>query len=102
MCFSLLHNGVAMFNRTLTANGLMLVVVIPHLVSSIESDQSMNQANTVSLQHRRLGHISQGYLKIMKDKDSVYDLMDEFQCDNKCVVCSFSKNTKTPHNHTHP
>ena len=63
---------------------------------------TLAELRSFSLQHRRLGHLSNHYLQLMKDNTSVLDLLDEAGCMRDCTIFSLSKNTKKPHSGTRP
>lgn len=72
--FSLVLNQLALFNGYIGANRLMNVAIDP--VSPLPSSRDVNPIthSNPSLQHRRLGHIGNGYLKLMCKHESVEGL----------------------------
>lgn len=99
--FSLVKDDLAVFNGVFSGN-LMLLDLIP--VSSLNhAHLSTATDGRGSLDHQRLGHLSNKYLETMKKKESVLgfqavDLNDQ----EKCTICPLSKNTKISHSHTRP
>lgn len=98
--FALVLNGVALFNGTLSENGLMHLLIEP--VSKFPSNSDKTVKSCSYLTNRRLGHLSQGYLKLMRKHESMDGLELAEDRVDQCEVCSKSKNTKIPHNHTRP
>lgn len=100
--FSLVINGLALFNGYIGQNGLMNVAIEPVSgVNSLQDDKTTTDDNSV-LQHRRLGHIGNKYLRQMCKHQAVdgmvggnYDVVD-------CKTCSLSKNVQLPFNHSRP
>lgn len=79
----------------------MHVELVP--VSQVSSTLSPHATNvSSSLLHRRLGHISNQYLKLMLKHNSVDGLTDEEIKNCDCEVCLLSKGAKIPHNHSRP
>lgn len=57
---------------------------------------------TSSLLHRRLGHISDQYLKTMCKHGSIDGLGGKVDTVCDCETCLLSKGARLPHNHTRP
>lgn len=104
-CFSLVFKNKALFNGVFLDNNLMLVRIIP--VSDFTSTkkiipEALSTEMNSRLLHRRLGHVSERYLRIMcregcLDGSSGMEVKKE-----ECEVCAKSKGTKLPHSGTRP
>lgn len=96
-CFSLVFKGEALFNGVFATNNLMYVALEP--VSPLhDSTACSTQTEDLSqLQHRRLGHLSHWYLKIMSKHRCVEGLPVDVSQVKESEVFSLSKNTKIPH-----
>ena len=98
--FALVKGNLALLNGYIGNDNLMHVQITP--VSNHSSTMNAHSTNvSPSLIHRRLGHVSDRYLKLMCKHESVDGEMDlENLGECKCEICLLSKGTKIPHNHT--
>lgn len=104
-CFSLVLGTKALFNGLFSTNNLMIVKLDPMRV--ILSPAEVNTLTTAlthkeSLHHRRLGHVSNKYLSLMKRKNLTAGVQLPEGCVNGCEVCALSKGQKIPHSLTRP
>lgn len=99
--FSLVRGNLAVFNGYIGADNLMHVELLP-----VSEDGSINTATCSNaesdLLHRRLGHISDQYLKTMCKHDSVESGLKGETSGGQCKICMLSKGSKIPSNHTRP
>lgn len=100
--FSLVLNGLAIFNGYIGSNGLMNVAIDP--VSQSYPSQCFNTSadEETALMHRRLGHMGNKYLRQMSKHGCVDGLTGEISTVLNCKTCALSKNTQLPYNHTRP
>lgn len=98
-----MKNGVALFNGFIGDNNLMHVQLEPVSNNFDSPSVSLSRVDTNSyLQHLRLGHVSDRYLKLMINSGCVDGLEDVVGDNSDCEVCFRSKGTKLPFNHTRP
>lgn len=98
-CFSLVLNNEALFNGTFLSNNLMLVEIIPVSATSHSQQIKANHLHVDSgLLHKRLGHLSDRYLRMMCKNGCMDDIEGVEVNKVNCNICSVSKLTKLPHN----
>lgn len=100
--FSLVKGNLALFNGYISNNHLMHLELKP--VSQTHSIMSPIATNvSSSLIHRRLGHVSDQYLKQMVRDGSVDGIkLDDVVESCVCDTCMKSKGSRIPHNHSRP
>lgn len=101
-CFSLIFKGEALFNGVFAANSLMYVALEPVSQITVLAASSTSTEDLSHLLHRRLGHLSSRYLKMMGKHGSVDGLSENLPAVVDCETCSLSKNHKIPHSSTRP
>lgn len=97
--FSLVKGNLALFNGYIGSDNLM------HLKLKPVSHPSVSVVSLVTdpdLAHRRLGHLSNQYLKRMCENGSLEESCDATEYSTPCHICSLSKATKLPFNNTQP
>lgn len=101
-CFLLVVNGEALFNSVFASNNLMYVALEPVSPLHDSTASIIHTEDSTALHHRRLGHLSNHYLKVMCKHKSVEGLPEDVRLLKDYDVCSLSKNTKIPHASTRP
>lgn len=100
--FSLVLNGLAIFNGYIGSNGLMNILIKPVSTLEIFACVSTTTDNEHLLHHQHLGRIGRSYLEIMGDKDCVDGLATIAGRVINCNICHLSKSKQLPYNHTRP
>lgn len=100
--FSLVLNGLALFNGYIGTNGLMNIAIDPVSHSHLCFDVKINTDNHSLLTHQRLGHIGNKYLRLMCHHESVDGMKGSLGTVKNCYICSLTKNTQLPYNHSRP
>lgn len=101
-CFAMIKGDLVLFNGVFCGN-LMLLGLEPVSLSDISEEKSNFEcANGCDLQHRRLGHLNQNYIKRMETGNSVKGICGSPGPITPCIVCAQSKGRRLPFSGTRP
>ena len=99
--FLLVQGSTAIFNGYIRTDNLMHLKILP-----VSEDFSLASTTSADLDHdlvhRRLGHLSDHYLKTMCKHQSVGRIGGGGEIRKPCNICLVSKASKIPSNHTRP